>query len=582
MCFLLTFLNITKTAKPKKKPMNTLQIYDYLVFLVYFFIVAGYGYYVYKRKQTKSVSASHDYFLAEGSLTWWAIGTSLIASNISSEQFIAMSGNGFKMGLAIATYEWMAALTLIIVAVFFIPVYLKNKIYTMPQFLSERYNGDVAMIMAVFWLLLYVIVNLTSILYLGALAINGISGIQLDLCMYGLAFFAIVIALGGMKVIGYTDVIQVVFLIFGGLVTTYLALDKVAELSGGHGMVQGFNYMFDQSGDHFHMILNRDNPSFPSLPGLTVLLGGMWIVNLNYWGCNQYITQRALGADLKTARSGILFAAFLKLLMPVIVVLPGIAAYVIHMKGGLQTEMLGADGILNPDKSYPVLLNLLPVGLKGLSFAALTAAIVASLAGKVNSISTIYTLDIYKKKIKTNATEKNLVRVGKITVVAAMLIAVVIAPWLGIDKKGGFEFIQEYTGFVSPGIFAMFIMGFFWKKTSSNAAMFATIGGFVLSVIFKFLPQLMNLQFLSSYGFATLVEQKDKTMAYEIPFLDRMGFVFVICMVLMVIISLIDHKRGLKVKGLEVDAKMFKVSNGFAVGSLIVGGLLVALYSIFW
>ena len=562
--------------------MNTLQIYDYLVFLIYFLIVAGYGYYVYRRKQVQSVSASHDYFLAEGSLTWWAIGTSLIASNISSEQFIAMSGNGFKMGLAIATYEWMAALTLIIVAVFFIPVYLKNKIYTMPQFLSQRYNGNVAMIMAVFWLLLYVIVNLTSILYLGALAINGISGIQLDLCMYGLAFFAIVIALGGMKVIGYTDVIQVVFLIFGGLVTTYLALNKVAELNGQTGMVEGFNYMFDQSGDHFHMILDRSNSNYPSLPGLTVLLGGMWIVNLNYWGCNQYITQRALGADLQTARSGILFAGFLKLLMPIIVVLPGIAAYVIHMKGGLQTEMLDADGILNPDKSYPVLLNLLPVGLKGLSFAALTAAVVASLAGKVNSISTIFTLDIFKKKINTEASEKQLVRVGKITVVVAMLVAAVIAPFLGIDKKGGFEFIQEYTGFVSPGIFDMFILGFFWKKTSSNAALFATIGGFVLSVIFKFLPQLMNLEFLSQYGFATLVEQKDKTMAFEIPFLDRMGFVFVLCVLMMVVISLWDEKRGIVSKGLEVDTKMFKVSNGFAVGTLIIVGLLVALYSIFW
>ena len=562
--------------------MNTLQIYDYLVFLIYFLIVAGYGYYVYRRKQVQSVSASHDYFLAEGSLTWWAIGTSLIASNISSEQFIAMSGNGFKMGLAIATYEWMAALTLIIVAVFFIPVYLKNKIYTMPQFLSQRYNGNVAMIMAVFWLLLYVIVNLTSILYLGALAINGISGIQLDLCMYGLAFFAIVIALGGMKVIGYTDVIQVVFLIFGGLVTTYLALNKVAELNGQTGMVEGFNYMFDQSGDHFHMILDRSNSNYPSLPGLTVLLGGMRIVNLNYWGCNQYITQRALGSDLQTARSGILFAGFLKLLMPIIVVLPGIAAYVIHMKGGLQTEMLDADGILNPDKSYPVLLNLLPVGLKGLSFAALTAAVVASLAGKVNSISTIFTLDIFKKKINTEASEKQLVRVGKITVVVAMLVAAVIAPFLGIDKKGGFEFIQEYTGFVSPGIFAMFILGFFWKKTSSNAALFATIGGFVLSVIFKFLPQLMNLEFLSQYGFATLVEQKDKTMAFEIPFLDRMGFVFVLCVLMMVVISLWDEKRGIVSKGLEVDTKMFKVSNGFAVGTLIIVGLLVALYSIFW
>ena len=562
--------------------MNTLQLTDYLVFLVYFFIVSGYGFWIYKRKQTATHSASHDYFLAEGSLTWWAIGTSLIASNISSEQFIAMSGNGFKMGLAIATYEWMAALTLIIVAVFFIPVYLKNKIYTMPQFLSQRYNGDVAMIMAVFWLLLYVIVNLTSILYLGALAINGISGLNLDLCMYALAFFAIIIALGGMKVIGYTDVIQVVFLIFGGLVTTYLALNKVAELNGQTGFVDGFNYMYSQSGDHFHMIFKQDSPNFPSLPGLTVLFGGMWIVNLNYWGCNQYITQRALGADLKTARSGILFAAFLKLLMPVIVVLPGIAAYVIYTKGGLQTEMLGADGILNPDRSYPVLLNLLPVGLKGLSFAALTAAVVASLAGKVNSISTIFTLDIFKKKIDVDASEKKMVRVGKIAVVVAMLLAVIIAPHLGIDKKGGFEFIQEYSGFVSPGIFAMFILGFFWKKTSSNAAMFATIGGFVLSVIFKFLPKFMNLEFLSSTGFSALVPQEDGTSIYEIPFLDRMGFVFLICVFSMIIISLYDQKRGLKTKGLEIDSSMFKVNNAFLAGSLLIGGILVALYSIFW
>jgi solute:Na+ symporter, SSS family len=562
--------------------MKTLHLYDYIVFLIYFFIVAGYGYSVYKRKKKSTTTASHDYFLAEGSLTWWAIGTSLIASNISSEQFIAMSGNGFKMGLAIATYEWMAAATLMIVAIFFIPVYLKNKIYTMPQFLSERYDGNVAMIMAVFWLLLYVIVNLTSILYLGALAINGISGLDVTLCMYGLAIFAIVIALGGMKVIGYTDVIQVVFLIFGGLVTTYLALNKVAELNGQTGVVDGFNYMMSQSGDHFHMIFKKDNANFPSLPGLTVLLGGMWIVNLNYWGCNQYITQRALGADLETARSGILFAGFLKLLMPVIVVLPGIAAYVIHMKGGLQTEMLGSDGILNPDKSYPVLLNLLPIGLKGLSFAALTAAVVASLAGKVNSISTIFTLDIFKKKINVDADEKTMVKVGKITVFVAMLLAVIIAPHLGIDKKGGFEFIQEYTGFVSPGIFAMFIMGFFWKKTSSNAAMFATIGGFILSVFFKFLPQFMNLEFLHSTGFSALVEQKDKTMLYEIPFLDRMGFVFLICVGLMIVISLYDHKRGVKVKGLEIDSKMFKVSNSFAVGALLICGILTALYTIFW
>ncbi|MFY7901059.1 MAG: sodium:solute symporter family transporter, partial [Chitinophagaceae bacterium] len=324
-----------------------------------------------------------------------------------------------------------------------------------------------------------------------------------------------------------------------------------------------------------------DNPNFPSLPGLTVLIGGMWIVNLNYWGCNQYITQRALGADLQTARNGILFAAFLKLLMPVIVVLPGIAAYVIYQKGGLQTEML-QDGTVNPDKAYPVLLNLLPTGLKGLSFAALTAAVVASLAGKVNSISTIFTLDIYKKNIRPDADEKNLVSVGKITVFVAMLVAVLIAPFLGIDKKGGFEFIQEYTGFVSPGIFAMFILGFFWKKTTSNAALFATVGGFGLSVLFKFLPKFVNLSWLEPMGFATLVPQENGSMIYEIPFLDRMGFVFAICVVVMYVISLIETKKGVKTNGLEVDASMFKMSNSFTVGALIICGILAALYTFFW
>jgi SSS family solute:Na+ symporter len=561
--------------------MNSLHTKDYIVFLFYFIIVATYGFFIYYKKKKKTVSASHDYFLAEGSLTWWAIGASLIASNISAEQFIGMSGNGFKMGLAISTYEWMAALTLIIVAVFFIPVYLKNKIYTMPQFLSQRYNSTVAMIMAIFWLLLYVIVNLTSILYLGALAISSVSGLNLTLCMYALAIFAIFITLGGMKVIGYTDVIQVFFLILGGLVTTYLALNMVSKHYGSEGVISGFKLMTSHANDHFHMILKQENSNFPSLPGLTVLIGGMWIVNLNYWGCNQYITQRALGADLKTARGGILFAAFLKLLMPVIVVIPGIAAYVLYKEGNFQTEMLQS-GELNPDRAYPVLLNLLPEGLKGLSFAALTAAVVASLAGKANSIATIFTLDIYKKKLNVNADENKMVWIGRTTVVVAMIIAVIIAPLLGINKKGGFEFIQEYTGFVSPGIFAMFILGFFWKKTSSNAAMFATIGGFAFSVIFKFLPKIMNLEFLSQFGFSTLVQQKNGAMLYEIPFLDRMGFVFVISVAGMVIISLLDQKRGVKTNGLEVDRSMFKPNTGFAVGAMLVIGILTALYTIFW
>ena len=448
----------------------------------------------------------------------------------------------------------------------------------MPQFLHQRYNSTVAMIMAVFWLLLYVIVNLTSILYLGAIAIHGISGVDFRICIGLLALFAVIITLGGMKVIGYTDVIQVFFLILGGLVTTYIAVNAVAAHYGKTGMGDGLSLLYHQANDHFHMILKKDNSSYGDLPGLTVLIGGMWIVNLNYWGCNQYITQRALGANLKTARGGILFAAFLKLLMPLIVVLPGIAAYVLYKQNVFNT--INTSSITsNHDNAYPVLLNLLPTGIKGLAFAALTAAVVASLAGKANSIATIFTLDIYKKKINPDATDRKLVGIGKITVVVAMILGVVISPFLGIDKKGGFQFIQEYTGFVSPGIFAMFILGFFWKKASSNAALFATIGGFAFSVFFKFLPKFMDLSSLASTGFS--FKNADSGL-FEIPFLDRMGFVFMICIAGMVVISLIDYAKGKKTNGLEIDAKMFKTSNSFAVGALIVCGILVALYSFFW
>ncbi|HET8827783.1 MAG TPA: sodium/sugar symporter [Pelobium sp.] len=554
--------------------MKTLSTADYIVFLTYFVIVAGYGFWIYRKKKSQQAD-SKDYFLAEGSLTWWAIGASLIASNISAEQFIGMSGSGFQLGLAIATYEWMAAITLIVVAVYFIPVYLKNGIFTMPQFLSQRYNETVAMIMAVFWLLLYVVVNLTSILFLGAIAVSSISGINFTICMIGMAVFAIIITLGGMKVIGYTDVIQVFFLILGGLATTYLALNLVAEYYGDSGVIKGFTHLTSQAGDHFHMIFDKTNENYIELPGLTVLIGGMWIVNLNYWGCNQYITQRALGADLKTARGGILFAAFLKLLMPLIVVLPGIAAYLLYKQEVFSTEMY-VNGKLQADRAYPVLLNLLPSGLKGLSFAALTAAVVASLAGKANSISTIFTLDVYKKVFNKTASEKSLVRTGKITVIVSMLLAVAIAPFLGIEK-GGFKFIQEYTGFVSPGIFAMFILGFFWKRTTSAAALFATIGGFILSVVLKFLPEFMDLSFLYSTGFAVPVNG-----VYEIPFLDRMGFVFLFSIIGMFFISRLEYKDSPNPKGLEVDPSMFKPDAGFTVGAVLIIGILIALYTVFW
>ncbi|WP_020652439.1 sodium:solute symporter family transporter [Massilia niastensis] len=555
----------------------TFSSLDTTVFFIYFLIVAGYGLWVYRRKQ-RTGSASHDYFLAEGSLTWWAIGASMIASNISAEQFIGMSGSGFKMGMAIAVYELMAALTLILVAVFFMPVYRRNRIYTMPQFLEQRYSKGVATIMAVFWLSLYVIVNLTSILYLGALAISAIAGISVWGCMVFLAVFAVIITLGGMKVIGYTDVIQVFCLVAGGLVTAWLALDLVAAQRGMQGVGAGFQLLLDQAPNHFDMVLDRDNPNYMDLPGLSILIGGMLIVNLNYWGCNQYIIQRALGADLHTARKGILFAAFLKMLMPVIVVLPGIAAFVLHQQGALGATM-GAGADVNPDRAYPVLLTLLPSGLKGVAFAALTAAVVASLAGKANSIATIYTLDIHKKAFNKEASETRMVWIGRVTVVVSMLLAVCLAPYMGIDKKGGFQYIQEYTGFVSPGILAMFLMGFFWRPTTAAAAMFATLGGFVLSIVLKFLPEVMDLGFLASTGFA----KANGSGVHEIPFLDRMGIVFMVVLAGMVIISkLFPNQRHEQEEKIEVDTRMFRVDPGFALGAALICLGLLAIYAIWW
>lgn len=561
--------------------MSTLHTYDYIVFLFYFVIVSAYGFWIYYKKKSATAD-SKDYFLAEGSLTWWAIGASLIASNISAEQMIGMSGSGFKLGLAISAYEWMAAATLIVVAIFFMPVYLKNKIFTMPQFLSQRYNEKVAMIMAVFWLMLYIVVNLMSILYLGALAISGISGLDLTMCILALAIFAIFITLGGMKVIGYTDVIQVFFLILGGLVATYLALNLISDQQG---VVKGFAMLTDGASEHFNLIFDKDDPGYMDLPGLSVLVGGMWIANLSYWGCNQYITQRALGASLPVARAGLLFAAFLKMLMPLIVVIPGIAVYYIVKEdvGGISAEnLLTSSGVEDPNKAYPALLGLLPVGLKGLSFAALTAAIVASLAGKANSIATIFTYDIYIKAFEKNASETKMVNIGKITVVISMLLAVLLSLAVGDalmgEGKQGFQYIQEYTGFVSPGIFAMFLLGFFWKKTTSNAALFATIGGFLMSVFLKFLPGFVDLSPLYSIGWSVA----NSSGVFEIPFMDRMSIVFMFCIIGMYLISIYETKRGVVAKGLEIDAKMFKVSTPFAVGSLIIITLLVALYAAFW
>jgi len=559
---------------------QNLAFADYAVFIIYFIVVTVYGYTVYSKRK-KDEHDAKAYFLAEGNLTWWAIGASLIASNISAEQFIGMSGEGFFLGIAVAAYEWLAAIALIIVAVWFIPVYLKNKIYTMPQFLKTRYNESTALIMAVFWLFLYVFVNLTSILYLGAVAINGLAGGEyLHVIMVGLAVFALFISLGGMKVVAYTDVIQVAVLIIGGLVTSYIALTTVGQYFGvGENAIAGFKVLMREAPEHFKMIIPKPTATSSQLeidkyltfPGLMSYLAGIWIINLNYWGCNQYITQRALGADLQTARTGILFAGMLKLLMPLIVMLPGIAAFVLYKNGHLPQLVGGKDG------AYSAVLTFLPTGLKGLSVAALTAAIVASLAGKVNSISTIYTLDIHKKYIQKEAGEKQQVNIGRIAVFAAMLLAVLFT-WndvLGIGGVGGFTYIQKYTGFISPGVFAMFFLGMFWKRTTGTAAIVGVILGFVLSVLFnEYAPALFGNETLLYTAYP------NGKGAFEIPFHICMGLSFFFTMLAMIGISFAGPK--VNPKAFEIDAEMFKVKPQTTVLIVITLLIIVALYVKFW
>ncbi|URC13775.1 sodium/sugar symporter [Flavobacterium sp. B183] len=559
---------------------QNLAFADYAVFIIYFIVVSAYGYTVYRKRKQDEQDAKA-YFLAEGNLTWWAIGASLIASNISAEQFIGMSGEGFFLGIAVAAYEWIAAISLIVVAVWFIPVYLKNKIYTMPQFLKTRYNDSTALIMAVFWLFLYVFVNLTSILYLGAVAINGMAGGEyLHIIMIGLALFALFISLGGMKVVAYTDVIQVAVLIIGGLVTSYIALTTVGQYFGvGQNAIAGFKVLMREAPEHFKMIIPRptatssqlDINKYLTFPGLMSYLAGIWIINLNYWGCNQYITQRALGADLQTARTGILFAGMLKLLMPLIVMLPGIAAYVLYQNGHLPQLVGGKDG------AYSAVLTFLPTGLKGLSVAALTAAIVASLAGKVNSISTIYTLDIHKKYIQKEAGEKQQVNIGRIAVFGAMLLAVLFT-WndiLGIGGVGGFTYIQKYTGFISPGVFAMFVLGMFWKRTTGAAAVVGVILGFVLSVLFnEYAPALFGNETLLYTAYP------NGKGAFEIPFHICMGLSFIFTTLVMVLISFAGPK--VNPKAFEIDAEMFKVKPQTTVLIVITLLIIAALYIKFW
>lgn len=536
-------------------------MWDYAVFIAYAILILGVGLWVSRDKKGHQKNAE-DYFLASKSLPWWAIGTSLIAANISAEQFIGMSGSGFALGIAIASYEWMAALTLIIVGKYFLPIFIEKGLYTIPEFVEKRFSTNLKTILAIFWLSLYIFVNLTSVLFLGGLAIETIMGVDMMYAIIGLALFAAAYSLyGGLSAVAWTDVIQVVFLVFGGLITTYLALNTV---SGGEGMLAGFSKIWEAAPEKFHMILEETNDNYINLPGIWVLVGGLWVANLYYWGFNQYIIQRTLAAkSLKESQKGILLAAFLKLIIPVIVVVPGIAAYVMVNDPSIMAN-LGEAGMLNipsaeqADKAYPWLLQFLPTGLKGVAFAALAAAIVSSLASMLNSTSTIFTMDIYKQYINKNADDKTTVNVGRISGAIALLIAVIIAPMLnGLDQV--FQYIQEFTGMLSPGILAIFLLGLFWKKTTNNAAIWGAVLSFPIALALKFIP-IAGLE----------------------PWMHQMGITTLLTMLIIMALSHLQNKGKDDPKGIEITKDLFKTTPLFNIGSIVICILLTVLYCLFW
>ena len=553
--------------------MNTnFETLDYLVFALYGFVILGVGLWVSRDKKGETKSAE-DYFLASKSLPWWAIGASLIAANISAEQFIGMSGSGFAVGLAIASYEWMAAITLIIVGKYFLPIFIEKKIYTIPEFVEKRFSSQLKTILAIFWIGLYVFVNLTTVLYLGGLALETILGIELIEGVIGLALFAAAYSLyGGLSAVAWTDIIQVVVLIIGGLITSYLALNTV---SSGEGMISGLNKLYEVIPAKFDMILEKSNPEYINLPGISVLVGGIWVANLYYWGFNQYIIQRTLAAkSLKESQKGILFAACLKMILPLIIVIPGIAAYVIVNDPTLLST-LGETGLANmptegsADKAYPWLMQFLPSGLKGIAVAALAAAIVSSLASMLNSTATIFTMDIYKPFFDKNASESKTVNIGRTSAAIALFIATIMAPLLGGTDQV-FQYIQEYTGVVSPGILAVFILGLFWKKTSNKGAIYGALSSIPIAMFLKIGPK------------GWFADSFLNNIAPSIPFMDQMAVTSILTMIVIVIISYNENKGNNDPKGIKLEKGVFDTSPTFNIGSFALMIILTGLYSFFW
>jgi len=543
-----------------------LEMLDIVIFVGYIVLIVGMGLYVSRSKKGHEKD-SKDYFLASKSLPWWAIGASLIAANISAEQFIGMSGSGFAIGLAIASYEWMAAITLIIVAKFFLPIFIEKGLYTIPQFIEERFSTNLKTILAIFWVALFIFVNLTSVLFLGGKALDTIigtgDGSLIFPAIIGLATIAAAYSLyGGLSAVAWTDVVQVVLLVVGGLLTTIIALDYVTPEGG---VFAGLNHVYEKAGDKFHMILARDNSQYFNLPGIAVLIGGMWVANVYYWGFNQYIIQRALAAkSLKEAQRGLAFAAFMKIIIPLIVVVPGIIVYVLYTQPegttiipGIKEAFSSANGI-NYDKSYPWLIaQFIPVGIKGLVVAALTAAIVSSLASMLNSTSTIFTMDIYKPYLAKNDTsEKKIVSVGRLTAGISLVVAMFIAPVMG-NIPQMFQYIQEYTGLVSPGILGVFLMGIFWKKTTNKAAIIGVLSSIVVALLLK-------------------------SSVVDLPFLDQMFYTLIITIVIIMGVSLTTSDEIEDPKGINLTAKIFKTDSVFNIATYALLIILALLYTIFW
>ena len=538
-----------------------LSAIDYVIFGIYAIVVIAIGLFASK-KNTKSAEG---YFLAGKSIPWWAVGASLIAANISAEQFIGMSGSGYAIGFGIAAYEFMAAITLILVGKYFLPIFIEKGIYTIPEFVEKRFNKTLKTILAVFWICLYIFVNLSSVLYLGGLALETILGIPMMYTILGLAAFALIYSVyGGLSAVVWTDVIQVAVLVIGGFATSYLALKLIG---GDAGAFSGLGTLIDEIPDHFTMILDQSNPQFSNLPGIAVLIGGMWVANLYYWGFNQYIIQRTFAAkSVDEAQKGLAFAAFLKCITPIIVVIPGIAAYYITVQNPALLEQLQAtygDIVANniptatqTDRAYPWVAQLLPVGVKGLVFAALAAAIVSSLASMLNSTATIFTMDIYKEYINKNASDITLVTVGRITAIVALVIAIFLAPMLS-SLGQAFQYIQEYTGVVSPGILAVFLCGLFYKKANSKGAVIGVLSSIVIALLLKFLP-------------------------IKMPFMDQMLYTCTLTIAIIVFVSLSTNEGDDDSKAIKTTSETFKTSGGFAIASYAILLIVAVIYAAFW